>query len=91
MGKAWASLLIVLAVCLSGGCQGMHVPRIQGPGTAPYQRALAERYDPYPDNETGPPVVGGRPLEFQHPPAETQRSRFFFDSPRQRSAPYLQF
>jgi len=83
MGKAWA-LLIVASVSLSG-CRGIYVPPLQGPGTAESQRAWAQRYDPYPQNDVGPAVLGGRPLEFPQTRDETQRSRNFFVTPFERS------
>jgi len=58
------------------GCQGLAMPSWSRPGTAEYQQRRAERFDPYPENETGPPVVGARPLEYDKPPAETQRARW---------------
>ena len=83
MGKAWA-LLIVAAVSLSG-CRGLYVPSLQGPGTAEYQRKWAQRYDPYPESQVGPDVLGGRPREFDVTRAETQRARNFFVAPYERS------
>ena len=83
MGKV-SALLIVAAVSLSG-CRGLYVPAIQGPGTAEYQRKWAQRYDPYPQNDVGPPVLGGRPLEFPNTRAEPQRARNFFITPYERS------
>jgi hypothetical protein len=46
------------------------------PGPAKYQQQRAQRFDPYPDNDIGPPVIGGRPPEFSRPPAETTRARW---------------
>lgn len=83
MGRAWVSL-IVAAVSLAG-CRGIHCPRIQGPGTAEYQRAIAQRYDPYPESQVGPDVLGGRPRDFDVTRAETHRARHFFQAPNQRS------
>ena len=83
MGKAWVSL-IVAAVSLSG-CRGIYVPSFQGPGSADYQRAWAQRYDPYPENQVGPEVLGGRPREFEETRSEPQRARNFFVTPYERS------
>ena len=83
MGKALA-MLIVASVSLSG-CRGIYVPSLQGPGTAESQRAWAQRYDPYPQNDIGPAVLGGRPLGFPQSRDETQRSRHFFVTPYERS------
>ena len=58
------------------GCQGVSMPNWRQPGTAQHQRALAERYDPYPQNETGPPIDGGRPRDYQKPVPEISRARW---------------
>ena len=83
MGKVWV-LLIVVAVSLSG-CRGIYVPSLQGPGSADYQRAWAQRYDPYPENQVGPEILGGRPREFEESRSEPQRARNFFVTPYERS------
>jgi hypothetical protein len=68
-----ATILLVAVV----GCRGLAPPPLfQPPGSAQYQRARAERFDPYPENEPGPAIVGARPLEYQDPPAEVRRSRW---------------
>ena len=73
MHKSAYWLLAAILVLGTIGCRGMSGPRLAGPGPASYQRALAEQFDPYPENESAPPVVGGRPRDFQHPIPETQR------------------
>ncbi|MEK6246957.1 MAG: hypothetical protein N2C12_02180 [Planctomycetales bacterium] len=40
------------------------------------QKRQLERFDPYPDNDIGPPVVGARPPGFQDQISETLRSRW---------------
>lgn len=80
MSKVWA-LLIVAVVGLSG-CRGVYCPTLQGPGTAKYQREWAQRYDPYPESQVGPEVLGGRPKDFDDTRAEPQRARNFFQAPR---------
>lgn len=73
---AWVAVLLAA----STGCQGMapHLarPNLASPGTAEAQQARAVQFDPYPENETGPRIVGGRPLEYQQPPAEVFRARW---------------
>jgi hypothetical protein len=66
---------LLAAVLISGvvGCGGFGRPRDTGPGPASYQRTVAEQFDPYPENEPGPPIVGARPREFQKPTPETPR------------------
>ncbi len=46
-----------------------------GQGTIERQKARAAVHDPYPLNDIGPEVVGGRPREFYNPQAEVVRQR----------------
>jgi hypothetical protein len=50
-------------------------PNLWSPGPAPYQRAEAIRHDPYPLNDVGPEIEGGRPREYQQPVNEVERAR----------------
>lgn len=76
------ALLLALAVAplLSGGCRsnGQHV--FHAPGTIQQQRLRATIHDPYPDQDLGPEVVGGRPREYQQPLPEPVRNRLWVDS-----------
>jgi len=67
--------LIVLSVMLPtcGGCGKTAMPNLFHPGTEAHQQARAEVFEPYPENEPGPPVVGSRPREYQDPRAEVLR------------------
>jgi hypothetical protein len=76
MDRAWRWLLAALLVVSTVGCAGMSRPRMAGPGPASYQRSLAEQFDPYPANETGPQIVGARPRDFQKPIPETPRAQW---------------
>ena len=75
MGKSW--LLLLAASLLMGmpGCKSLARPNWFHPGPADYQQARAHQFDPYPEKESGPPIVGARPLEYQNPPPEVQRAR----------------
>jgi len=64
------AVLVALPMC--GGC--LAPPNILHPGTEANQQARAQMFEPYPDNEIGPPVVGGRPREYQEPRAEVTRA-----------------
>jgi len=69
-----AGLLILIA---SGGCQNIARPNWSHPGSAQSQQCQALRYDPYPENDIGPTMVGARPREYQNPPPEASRARWF--------------
>jgi hypothetical protein len=63
-------LLFMLSAC--AGC-GLATPNVVHPGSEAYQQARARVFEPYPENEPGPPVVGARPREYQNPVAEPDR------------------
>ncbi len=50
-------------------------PRLASPGTAPFQRHNAEQFDPYPQNDMAPAIVGGRPPDYMVPINQVERSR----------------
>lgn len=70
---------LVAAAFFSSGCASLF-PDWLHPGPTQYQRYNAMLHDPYPDNDAGPEVVGGRPREFQKPLAEPARHRYLRDS-----------
>jgi len=73
---AIVGLIVSLAGCGWFRSPETRLPRLYNPGSAEYQRYQAERVvDPYPLNEAGPEIVGGRPRGFQKPMAETPRSQ----------------
>jgi hypothetical protein len=49
-------------------------------GPIQQQQYNASLHDPYPDNEAGPAIEGGRPRDFQVPLAEPVRNRWLRDS-----------
>jgi len=65
---------IALAL-MGGGCASVSMPNWNCPGTAAEQRCRAEVYDPYPEAQVGPPVVGARPLEYQIEVPEPVKAR----------------
>ncbi len=69
-----AAVGVLLAVA-TAGCQGTAGPNWLHPGPAPYQQQRAVQFDPYPENDTGPPVVGGRPRGYETPLPEVDRAR----------------
>jgi hypothetical protein len=50
-------------------------PDLAHPGWAHEQRGEAIEHDPYPLDDMGPEVVGGRPREYQRPLNEVERAR----------------
>jgi len=74
MKKLWTAALIATQLAASG-CQSQYfgVPHPLRPGSEQQQQLRAQRFDPYPDNAMGPPVVGGRPLEYTEPRPEALR------------------
>ncbi len=75
MARTCRYALFGLVVVLTIGCRGRG-PNFFGPaGPAKYQRAQAERFDPYVDNDIGPSIADARPPDFQNPPSEPERAR----------------
>ena len=66
-----AMLLASFAGCASR--PGWGLP--WGQGTIDRQKARATVHDPYPLNDIGPEVMGGRPRDFMNPQAEPVRNR----------------
>jgi hypothetical protein len=86
MTSAKLFVLVMASVPLAACSPTIRWPRLVGPGPAPYQRAQAEVSDPFPINDMGPAIVGGRPREFDKPRDEVRRSRQFLDSVGARPA-----
>jgi hypothetical protein len=59
--------LIALSAVLPLCCGCLSMPNVAHPGTEARQQARAQVFEPYPENEMGPPVVGSRPREYQDP------------------------
>ena len=72
-------LLMVAAWATWGtGCSPtVRWPNLFHPGPAGFQRAVAEKYDPYPSPDAGPEIVGGRPLGYQRPLNDAEWGRRF--------------
>ncbi|MEX2112956.1 MAG: hypothetical protein WD845_07205 [Pirellulales bacterium] len=65
--------LIWFVPLLSTGCADIAFPRLLHPGSEEYQQVRAERFDPYPLNDVGPPIVGGRPMAYDVPSPWAER------------------
>ena len=76
MSKIRAMTLMAVLALGTTGCQGLAGPNWFAPGPAEYQQARAQRFDPYPENEAGPPVVGARPRGYEKPLPEVDRARW---------------
>ncbi|MEN1680259.1 MAG: hypothetical protein AAGJ46_11760 [Planctomycetota bacterium] len=74
----WRRLLIFAAGFLAAaGCnpQFYRTPNFLHPGPAGPQQLDAIYHDPYPLDDVGPEIVGGRPRSYQRPVPETVRGR----------------
>ena len=75
--------LVCLALGGAVGCAGRSpnqqatfgLPKLFA-GPSELQRERATQFDPYPDQDMGPEVVGGRPLDYNRQIPEVERSRF---------------
>lgn len=65
-------ILLSAPGCMSDPFGGLFKP----PGSVEAQRDRAVRFDPYPENDIGPHVDGGRPPGYQNPLPEVSRSRW---------------
>lgn len=74
------SLGMMIAGSLAGCSSAVRKPHLLDPGTAPYQRSNAVQFDPYPQNDVAPAIVGGRPRDYAIPPNEVTRARQFYQS-----------
>jgi hypothetical protein len=66
-------LYLIALLALAPMCGCLATPNIVHPGTEQYQQARARVFEPYPENEPGPPIAGGRPREYMNPVAEVNR------------------
>jgi hypothetical protein len=64
-------IALTLLLPVAGGC--LAPPNVVHPGSVDYQQQRARIFEPYPENEPGPPIAGGRPREYQNPVAEPDR------------------
>ena len=78
----WRIALLLVSLSFAG-CYSPYIrtPNFAHPGTAAEQRADAERFDPYPDPDAGPPVLGGRPPGYTRPLTDTEWARRYVPPP----------
>ena len=65
MRQSFSRGLWIAPVIFICGCGWLPWPNLYNPGPAHYQLRRALQHDPYPEDETGPPVEGGRPQGFE--------------------------
>ncbi|MEZ6088604.1 MAG: membrane or secreted protein [Pirellulaceae bacterium] len=76
------TLAILAATFITaGGCRGYRTPFNTAPGTTQQQRFEAVAHDPYPQDDLGPEVTGGRPRDYQNPVAEPVRQDVLREKP----------
>lgn len=79
--KLVSRALFCVLVLSFAGCQGSQIGAkrwsggIFGQGSEDRQKYRAASFDPYPLNDIGPEVVGGRPRGFQNPLPEASRNQ----------------
>jgi len=71
-------LVLAIAAAAFSGCAGRH-PDFWHPGNIQTQRLRAVVHDPYPDQDQGPVVMGGRPRDYAEPLPEAVRNRIYRD------------
>ena len=69
------ALTLIVALAALTGCQSTQPPPLD-PGPPNYQRFNAQRYDPFPEPDTAPEIVGARGREYDRPIAQPSRARW---------------
>lgn len=72
-----ALLMTALFACVGAcGCRSVEMPTWYPRGTVQQQQYEAQRFDPLPEPDTAPEIVGARGREQQFPVAQPSRSRW---------------
>ncbi len=83
----WSRSLGIVLLSFLGGCRGSELGQYRwggssfGQGSVERQKQRAVYFDPYPMNDIGPEVVGGRPRGFQNPLPEARRNELTAPNP----------
>ena len=83
--------LVIGLVLFIAGCQGSQAGAqrwgggVYGQGNEERQKYRAASFDPYPLNDIGPEVVGGRPRGFMNPLPEANRNQIQSKATRRQS------
>jgi hypothetical protein len=75
MKKLWSVVLGTAFLAGIVGCRNLARPSVLHSGSAPQQQRRAQEFDPYPENDAGPTVLGSRPLGYKHPRSEVDRAQ----------------
>jgi hypothetical protein len=86
MKRLWSIACVAFCAVAQCGCANLSKPSWLHPGSAKEQQARAERFDPYPETNTGPTVEGARPREYETSPPEVDRGRALKPSQSSRTA-----
>lgn len=70
---------LLLSLAALGGCANSPHYDFWHPGNIQTQRLRAVVHDPYPDQDQGPVVMGGRPRDYAEPLPEAVRNRIYRD------------
>jgi len=74
--RSATTVAIILCVLPLAACSPtLRRPQLLHPGPARFQQDNALQFDPYPPNDMGPEIDGGRPRGFDKPPNEITRAR----------------
>ncbi|MEZ6093664.1 MAG: hypothetical protein R3C03_05440 [Pirellulaceae bacterium] len=73
-GFFWKPSCVLLSMLFASGCYW--APRFDPPGTAAFQQSRAVLHDPFPNNDVAPPIVGGRPRDFDRPYPEAEQNQY---------------
>ena len=68
--------IAILAASLLAGCKSVAMPTLYPQGTVAEQQYNAQRFDPQPEPDTAPEIVGSRGRESEFPVAQPSRSRW---------------
>jgi hypothetical protein len=67
---------IILTGLLLAGCRSVAMPTLYAPGSVQQQQYEAQRFDPLPEPDTAPEIVGARGREYERPVAQPSRARW---------------
>ncbi len=72
--KLTAALVAFAVMSIAACSPTIRRPQLLHPGPANIQRYNASQFDPYPQTDMGPEIVGGRPPDFLVPVPEVDRA-----------------